>query len=134
MFKVRFNLGRGDNFMKWKVTGPNKEVQYLDPNEVSLILIKATLHNKRSSAEKIYQGHNKLVCAWVKCEDLKITHKYKFNDNLSQISYNPKVAPHWRDVQGIDIDDKYYGTLRTLGNQVFEVVQGNHPYFIKTNK
>ena len=26
--KVRFNLGRGANFMKWKVQYPNGEVQY----------------------------------------------------------------------------------------------------------
>jgi hypothetical protein len=128
MYKVRFNLGRGDNFKKWKVTGPDKEVQYLDPEKVSLVLIKSTLFNKKASAEKIHNGHNKFVCAWVKCEDLQITDKYKFNDNLTEISYNPKVAPHWQDVQGKDIDGKYFGTLRTLGNKVFEVVHGANKF------
>lgn len=134
MYKVRFNLGRGENFKKWKVTGPDKEVQYLDPNEVSLVLIKATLFNKKGSAEKIYNGHNKFVCAWIKCEDLQITTQYKYQENLSEINYNPKIAPNWRDTKGDDIDDKYFGTIRTIGNKVFEVVHGHHKFYVQNRK
>jgi len=26
MYKIRFNLGRGENYLKWKITKPNGEV------------------------------------------------------------------------------------------------------------
>ena len=38
-YKVRFNLGKGENFMKWKVTSPEGHVDYYDPNEHTLIMI-----------------------------------------------------------------------------------------------
>ena len=29
--KVRFNLGRGQNYLKWKVVYPNGDVEYISP-------------------------------------------------------------------------------------------------------
>lgn len=131
MYKVRFNLGKGPRFMTWKITFPDGHHEYLQPDEVTLILIKAKLKNQRGTAEKIHEGANKRVCAWVECEDLKIKDKYRFSENLSEISYNPRIAPYWRDTKGNDVDNSYYGTMRTLGNKVFEVVHGNHDKYGK---
>lgn len=35
--KVRFNLGRGVNYMKWKIQYPDK-IKYYDPEKYHLIL------------------------------------------------------------------------------------------------
>jgi hypothetical protein len=122
MYKVRFNLGKGPRYMTWKITHPNKDVEYLQPNDFSLTLINAKLRNHKGSAEKIYEGANKRVCAWIECEDLKITERYEFSDNLSQIMYNPRVKPYWRDHKGNNIDGHYFNRLRTLGHDVFEIL------------
>ena len=45
--KVRFNLGRGTNYMKWKVTYPDGNIEYYNPTEVQLVMkavIKLYVH------------------------------------------------------------------------------------------
>ena len=64
-YKVRFNLGRGDNYMKWKVSTPSGEATYHNPDDVLIIMKGCKLFNQKGSANKIYEGANKTVCAWV---------------------------------------------------------------------
>lgn len=123
MFKVRFNLGKGPRYQTWKITHPDGKVEYIGPNDVYLIFIKAKLRNQKGSAEKIYDGANKRVCAWIECEDLKIKYKYRFGDNLNEISYNPRVAPYWRNIKNEDIDNSTFNTLRSLGNRIFQIIK-----------
>ena len=59
-FKVRFNLGRGENYQKWQITNnSNGEVSYLVPESFNLELRGCTLRNQKGAADKIYEGANK---------------------------------------------------------------------------
>ena len=94
--KVRFNLSRGKNFMKWKVEFPGRRPLYYDPNEIQFQFIRCTLKNHKKTAEKIYQGANKTVCAWVLCDVLAFySPKTVDTSNLEQIRYNPRIQPNW---------------------------------------
>ena len=75
--KVRFNLGRGENYMKWKVEYPNGWSKYFAPTENQLILKGCQLKNSRTTAMKILNGQHKVVCAWVLCDEIEI-----IQDNL----------------------------------------------------
>ena len=95
--KVRFNLGRGQNYMKWKVKYTDGSVEYHSPSEVQLLMHDCILKNHKNTAQKIYDGANKTVCAWVLCKSLAI----KKNDFIKadtigeRVRYNPRVTPHW---------------------------------------
>lgn len=95
--KVRFNLGRGQNYMKWKVQYTDGSVEYHSPSEVQLLMHDCILKNHKNTAQKIYDGANKTVCAWVLCKSLAI----KKNDFIKadtigeRVRYNPRVSPHW---------------------------------------
>jgi hypothetical protein len=122
MFKVRFNLGRGENYLKWQVKMPNKEVAYFNPEEVSIMMVNAKLVNNKPTSKKIYEGANKSVCAWIEAEYVSVegvrsfelsTHKDK------QVRYNPRVYPSW--IQGDnDVDGETYRKLVTSGRNVYE--------------
>jgi hypothetical protein len=112
--KVRFNLGKGENYMKWKIEYPSGQVSYYSPGDIQLILKKCTLKNGRKTALKIFNGENKTVCAWVLCEDITVCYgSFKqFDDmNLPRLKYNPKKLPFWtiddsdRSVDGTTIDE-----------------------------
>ena len=65
-YKVRFHLGKGKNFGKWKVenteTGTDK---FYDPDQVQLKLTNCKLTNNPKTAEKIYAGdQNKAPIAY----------------------------------------------------------------------
>ena len=49
-YKIRFNLGRGENYLKWKVTSPNGAVNYYEPNKASWLTNKVLL--KRFTMEQ----------------------------------------------------------------------------------
>ena len=70
--KVRFNLGRGKNYMKWKIQYPNGNILYYNPSEVQFVMTNCQLRNYKKVAEKIFNGGNKVVCAWVLCEEINI--------------------------------------------------------------
>ena len=97
--KVRFNLGRGLNYMKWKIQYPSGTVEYCDPKTSQLILKGCTLKNNRKTAEKIYNGEEKVVCAWILCENIQVKYnviEYSGEDLSNiRISYNPRVNPYW---------------------------------------
>lgn len=94
--RVRFNLARGKNYMKWKVEYPNKNVQYYDVTEVQLVMCNCKLKNHRKVAEKIYNGANKQVCAWVLCEELFIKDTdFLKDEGYERVKYNPREIPHW---------------------------------------
>lgn len=94
--KVRFNLSRGKNYMKWKVEYPDKTVEYHDITEVQLVMKNCKLKNYRNVAEKIYNGANKEVCAWVLCEDLFIKQgDFLKDEGYERVKYNPRDTPNW---------------------------------------
>lgn len=125
MIRVRFNLGRGENFKKWKlIFEDDRDPIHLDPGLTQMVLIKPKLINRRGSAESIYKGKNKFVCAWVECEDVLVG---SFEvDERTEVSYNPRVVPYWVE-DGEDVDLKQYDRLVTNGNKIFrELIKNNH--------
>ena len=123
MYKVRFNLGRGTKFMKWKVTNiEDNTSRYIDPLEYNISMFNAQLKNSKTTASKINAGSNKTVCAWIVCETIVITDASKTNNGFlkqfDQIRYNPRVKPFWM-LNGTDIDGERFKTLETLGRDIF---------------
>ena len=122
--KVRFNLGRGKNYMKWKIEGP-LGTEYHSPADVQLVLHNCQLKNNRKTAEKIFNGMNKDVCAWILCDSITIKH-----DNFEKIwvkdklSYNPRKQPHWV-WNGWDVDNQVTDKIVTIDYGLYAVTQFN---------
>lgn len=108
--KVRFNLGRGKNYMKWKVQHPDGKVEYHSPTDVQLLMHDCTLKNHKNTAQKIFDGANKTVCAWVLCKSIAIKREKFIQADLDgeRVRYNPRVTPHWMlndsNVDGMSVD------------------------------
>jgi len=120
MITVRFNLGRGDNYQKWKITLGGDSF-YFDPDEVFLRMEGCKLVNQKSAAQKIWGGSNKTVCAWVKCKSLTI-HEKKPSDIGSKVCYNPRLFPFWME-DGENVDGKEYDSLVTCNRNVYTTKQ-----------
>ena len=123
--KVRFNLGRGENYMKWKIEYPSGQVSYYSPTSIQLILKGCKLKNGRKTAMKIFNGENKTVCAWVLCDDITVRYSgfEQFDDpelKLQRLKYNPKRLPFWtignsdECIDGATIDE-----IATVDSQLF---------------
>lgn len=118
MNRVRFHLGAGPNFRKWQVTDlANRKVTYHDPAQVSLRLSGCRLRNRKATARKIHGGASKTVCAWIDCESVEVLPATGPRGN--EVSYNPRVAPNWRDHLGKDIDGAGLDAIITSGRAAF---------------
>lgn len=119
MIKVRFNLSRGENYMKWKIEYPDGTKEYLSPETHRLEMRVALLKNYKKTAQKIFDGGEKVVCAWVMCESIKIdvvdvhTEGLCYNE-MRIIRYNPRIKPNWV-YQGFDVDGYTFDVIRTNG-------------------
>lgn len=109
--KVRFNLGRGKNYMKWKVQYPDGTVEYHHPTDVQLVMSECTLKNQSKTAQKIFDGSDKTVCAWVLCKSIRIRKDNFMPDNSNRLRYNPRVSPNWMDSQNRNIDGMAFGEI-----------------------
>ena len=117
MFRVRFHLGAGEHFMQWQATRSTGEVYYFAPDEWSLRLVNCRLRNQKAAAQKIFNGENKGVCAWIDCEDIEA---YPPTEPTGErISYNPRTAPNWQNSSFENIDNSRFSELRTIGRSVF---------------
>lgn len=117
MNKVRFNLGRGSNYMKWKIENTvTKDSIYLDPEEFSLTLVNCILQNNRNRSELIFQGAHKSVCAWILCEKVLVDAPKEIKGE--DIRYNPRKAPHWCH-NDRDVDGEHYDVLKTNGKAIY---------------
>jgi hypothetical protein len=117
--KLRFNLGRGKNYRKWKIEYPDSKPIYLDPNEVKLVLEGCLLKNYKKTAQRIYDGLNKTVCSWVICDNIIITKPIPHLGG-KVISYNPRVKPHWV-FEGNDADNLTFDNIISDGRQLFVI-------------
>jgi len=94
--------------MKWKVEYPDGKVEYLHPTDVQLVMTGCKMKNHRKTAQKIFDGGTKTVCAWVLCESIQIRKEGFDLDNENRIRYNPRVQPNWtlngRVVDGEEFD------------------------------
>lgn len=118
-YKVRFNLGAGKNYMKWKVEGP-EGVAYYYPDEVQIVMNDCQLKNQRKTAEKILDGAHKTVCAWIKCGSLTIKTDKVFNEESAlQLKYNPRVLPHWFIDEAQNVDSMTATLIFSSGRKLF---------------
>lgn len=121
MYKIRFNLARGENYKKWQIKTTTSKY-YLDPKKVNLIMEQCVLKNNKKIAKKIFEGENKSVCAWILCNKFSIKPiKPSFIINkANEIKYNPKKMPHWTDGKN-NLDDKKFEKIITINQQLFTV-------------
>lgn len=128
--KVRFNLGRGANYMKWKVQYPNGLVEYHNPSETQLILKGCQLRNHKGVAKKIFDGANKTVCAWVLCDEIEIiiltTTNYlksflKLDLMFDRIKYNPRVQPNWLLNDNI-VDNEFINSIGSVDSGLYKIL------------
>lgn len=124
MYKVRFHLGRGKNFMKWQVTsnlntgdgtGAKHVVSYVNPQENQLAMLGCKLSLQPTAAQKIHDGANKTVCAWIECESVQVleVNRLKPNEQDYRIKFNPRQSPNWTDGYNNIISGNEYEILFT---------------------
>jgi hypothetical protein len=122
-YKVRFHLGAGVNFGKWRVENvENKEVFFYSPDDYMISMINGKLYNQKGAATKIYNGQNKTVCAWIMCRNILVlqssSKKYIKDEHDGAAKYNPRVNPYWTDSDGNDIDKEEFSHLITIGRDI----------------
>lgn len=124
MYKVRFHLGRGEHFMHWQIksklntgdgTGAKEVVSYVDPQDNQLALLGCKLSVQPTAAQKIHDGANKTVCAWIECEAVQVleVNRLKPNEQDYRIKFNPRQSPNWTDGYNNIISGNEYEILFT---------------------
>ena len=121
--KVRFNLSRGKNYMKWKIEYPSGEVEYCSPTDTQLTMKTCQLKNNKKTAEKIFNGEHKTVCAWILCEDIQVVYdKFKQLDvdpSNIQLKYNPRITPNWVLNKMTDADGFKFNEIGTVDYKLY---------------
>lgn len=118
--KVRFHLANGENYMKWQVKYPDGLTTYVDPMEKTLVMTNAKLCNRPKTAEKIYCGADKTVCAWVACDDVLMSARSNVDTNkYTAVWFNPRKQINWVDNDGNNMDGKEFKLAFTQGRNVF---------------
>jgi len=115
-YKIRFHLGKGENYKKWQVKH-DKTITYYDPENFNITMINCRLRNHKKTAEKIFAGANKTVCAWIECEEVIISENKSF-ESSKEIKYNPKVAPYWLE-NNENADNNKYQMLQTNKRKIY---------------
>ncbi len=122
-YKVRFHLGAGEHYMHWQVRhSDNDDVKFYNPDKYAIHMLYIKLINIRKTAEKIFSGENKSVCAWVECEDViiyPIEESHTIPSTFEAIHYNPKRFPHWTNMKDENIDWTVYKEASTCGRKLF---------------
>jgi hypothetical protein len=123
MYKVRFHLAAGENFMKWQIKHPDGTVEFHDPNSVGIIMTGCFLRNQKGTAEKIFEGANKTVCAWVEAKEVTVLPFSEVTvDPENKIGYNPKVTPNWV-YKGEDVDGESFTSMYSVGRTLYNKVR-----------
>ena len=118
MYKIRFNLGKGKNFMKWKITDPKGKSKYYEPSEVVIKMLDCFLRNQKATATKIHEGANKLVCAWVEAKDVVVLEQTQLQVAFDKVSYNPRVTPNW-ELNGENVDGERFEAMVSINRELF---------------
>lgn len=111
--KVRFNLAYGAHRFQWQIRYPDGQVVYHTPSLVQLIMQGCELKNNKKTAQKIFEGSEKVVCAWILCDHVVVRRKDTeeiislHKKGLTEVKYNPRIQPNWtlneRDVDGMNV-------------------------------
>ena len=129
MYKIRFHLGRGDDFMKWQVktlvSDGTDIVQYFEPEKYQLAMFDAKLKVQLGTSKKIHEGACKTVCAWVECDMVDVHYKKDpaFSEvdtkNLRKYKYNPKKNIHWFTSKQDNVDNKQLVKMHTNSRALY---------------
>jgi hypothetical protein len=124
-YKVRFHLGRGEHYYHWRVQSPEGIVTFYSPEKYNFLMYNCKLKNNAKTAEKIFNGKSKSVCAWIECETLELLDIIENKPALSrckyeQLRYNPKVSPHWL-FRGSIVDNQIFHCCITNNNKIFSI-------------
>ena len=114
---LRFHMGAGANYLKWKLTDPSGRSVFKSPDEVTMVLTNCRLRNAPSTAAKIYQGGNKSVCAWIEADLVVVIPKVALQIGVPLL-YNPRVCPFWQ-VEGANGDNERFKTVMTSGRRLY---------------
>lgn len=121
--KVRFNLSRGQNYMKWKIEYPTGAVEYCDPTSTQLVMSTCILKNNKKTAEKIMNGQHKTVCAWILCEAIQVKYGsfivYDNDPSNIRVTYNPRVNPYWVHGKETPADGFKFDEIGTVDYKLF---------------
>jgi hypothetical protein len=118
MYKVRFNLGKGKKFMTWKITDPQGNHEYYQPNEVVLKLKGCRLYNNLSGAKKIFEGAHKYVVAWVEAEEVTVLQQRQLQVAFDKVCYNPRTSPHWT-INGEIVDGQKFEAMVSINRGLY---------------
>jgi hypothetical protein len=125
MYKIRFHLGRGPNYLHWQVRN-NDTVKYYDPKLYQLELGNCKLISKINTAQKVFDAGVKNVCGWVECEKYWVLNTERHisipTDNLERLFYNPIKDIHWRrssDNGEFIWDHSRFASLITGQNRIY---------------
>ena len=121
MYKIRFHLGAGEHYMHWQVKSDDNVVYY-NPEITHLHLQNCILKNNRKTAERIFLGENKTVCAWILCEKLHV--RYDGDSGVpswyTELKYNPKIRPYWYFSNSVDcLDNMAMYNIYTKKNKLY---------------
>lgn len=113
--------------MKWQVTDVStKEVRYVDPATHFLVMNDCKLRNHPKTAERIFNGENKTVCAWIQARTVAVvTDDIPQLHKLKTLSYNPRVKPYWADHNKENCDNMRVTRIVSHGRLLFS----STPYF-----
>jgi hypothetical protein len=123
--RLRYHLGRGKNYKKWQIRNRDGSVEYIHPDDMVAALSNARLHNRRKVADKIYQGENKTVCAWIDCEILSKGTELWIHDEWNKIYYNPRETPYWTlfteqgKIGATNLDNKMLDYVFIKGTEIY---------------
>jgi len=120
-YRVRFHLGAGQNFMKWKVENTKtKNVKFFEPETTTIHMIDCRLVNSEATATKIFKGEiSKTPIAWVECVSVDIEADESDISPDDRLAYNPRKSPNWNDVDGDNLDNYIFDELVTDKRSVY---------------
>ena len=119
MYKVRFHLAQGPNFMKWQVTNLDDDTVEYFSTEENLLMLNGKLVNNENTAKRILQGSHKTVCAWIECGRIIRTNPLSAPLSWSHVKYNPRKCVNWHTESDANLDNSKFKIGYTNGNQVF---------------
>ena len=120
MFDVRFHLGGGKYYKFWQIRFGQVPV-YHDPAKDGLVMYNCILKNERGKAKRVFATQKRDVCGYVRCSDYTSVPYDSINvEGLTELMYDPKIAPYWRSSNGPDNYDSHtYPTLVTVGRRIY---------------
>ena len=123
MYRVRFHLQRGPNYMHWQVRGRDGSLRYVRPGDHDVEMTGCTLVSKENAAKRVHAAGVKDVCGWVECESFALHAPGTLPAfHLERLYYNPIRDAHWRrsgDGGDFSWDGCRFATLVTSGRAIF---------------